>query len=380
MMDDFRVIDKQYQEWKNMSEERLLVKREGDFHYPIYFEKDFSLLAGYMKEEGLSGRKFCIVTDTNVAPLYLEEVCSALKEISDQIFTFTFHAGEKNKNLSTVNELYRTLIEHEMDRKGILIALGGGVVGDLTGFGAATYLRGVDFIQVPTTLLAQVDSSVGGKTGVDFEQYKNMVGAFHQPRLVYMNLNTLKSLPAQEFTCGMGEILKTGLICDGDFFRFVCQNQETIQKMDLSMLSRMIRRCCEIKAGVVERDPKEQGERALLNLGHTIGHAVEKLMNFKLLHGQCVGAGLVAAAAISLNRGLLTQEQYKEIREGCQAFGLPLFVEGLNAQEVLAATRKDKKMDQGHIKFILMDGIGRSFVDRTVSDEELLKGIREILR
>ena len=163
-----------------------------------------------------------------------------------------------------------------MDRKGLLVALGGGVVGDLTGFGASTYLRGIDFIQVPTTLLAQVDSSVGGKTGVDFLQYKNMVGAFHQPRLVYMNMSTLQSLPNREFTCGMGEILKTGLICDEEFFRFVCKNQSEISKLDLSMLSRMIRRCCEIKAGVVERDPKEQGERALLNLGHTVGHAVEK--------------------------------------------------------------------------------------------------------
>ena len=162
-----------------------------------------------------------------------------------------------------------------MDRKGLLVALGGGVVGDLTGFGASTYLRGIDFIQVPTTLLAQVDSSVGGKTGVDFLQYKNMVGAFHQPRLVYMNMSTLQSLPNREFTCGSGEFLRQ-LICDEEFFRFVCKNQSEISKLDLSMLSRMIRRCCEIKAGVVERDPKEQGERALLNLGHTVGHAVEK--------------------------------------------------------------------------------------------------------
>ena len=295
-----------------MAEQKLLVKREGDFHYPIYLKNH-------------------------------EAVKSALQEISSEIFSFVFEAGEKNKNLNTVQELYKTLIENEMDRKGLLVALGGGVVGDLTGFGASTYLRGIDFIQVPTTLLAQVDSSVGGKTGVDFLQYKNMVGAFHQPRLVYMNMSTLQSLPNREFTCGMGEILKTGLICDEEFFRFVWKNQPEISKLDLSMLSRMIRRCCEIKAGVVERDPKEQGERALLNLGHTVGHAVEKMKNFQLLHN------------------------------------LPLSVDSLNAGDVLAATKKDKKMEAGHIKFILMDGIGKSFIDKTVTDEELLQAIREIL-
>ena len=362
-----------------MAEQKLLVKREGDFHYPIYFEKDFSGLAQAVREEGLSGHKICVVTDSHVEPLYLKSVMDSLQEVSSQIFSFVFEAGEKNKNLDTVQELYRSLIEHEMDRKGLLVALGGGVVGDLAGFGAATYLRGIDFIQVPTTLLSQVDSSVGGKTGVDFQQYKNMVGAFHQPRLVYMNLSALNTLPPKEFACGMGEILKTGLICDGEFFRFICANQKTIQELDYTLLSQMIRRCCEIKAGVVERDPKEQGERALLNLGHTVGHAVEKLKNFQLLHGQCVGIGLIAAAYLSMQRGLLTQEEYNEIRKGCKAFHLPLTVDSLKAEEILAATKKDKKMEAGHIKFILMDGIGKSFIDKTVTDMELLSAIREIL-
>ena len=362
-----------------MTASKLLVKREGDFHYPICFEEDFSNLAQVMKEEGLVDRKICIVTDSNVGPLYEESVKQVLSEVSSDISVFTFEAGEKNKNLNTVSALYQALIQNGLDRKSLLVALGGGVVGDLTGFGAATYLRGIDFIQVPTTLLAQVDSSVGGKTGVDFQQYKNMVGAFHQPRLVYMNMSTLQSLPNREFTCGMGEILKTGLICDEEFFRFVCKNQPEISKLDLSMLSRMIRRCCEIKAGVVERDPKEQGERALLNLGHTVGHAVEKMKNFQLLHGQCVGVGLIAAAYLSMQRGLLTEEEYEEIRKGCHSYNLPLSVDSLNAGDVLAATKKDKKMEAGHIKFILMDGIGKSFIDKTVTDEELLQAIREIL-
>lgn len=362
-----------------MTEQKLLVKREGDFHYPIYFEKDFSGLSRALKEEGLDGKNICIVTDSHVEPLYRQAVEEALSNTASSVFVFTFEAGEKNKNLNTVQKLYQTLIENGMDRHGLLAALGGGVTGDLTGFAAATYLRGIDFIQIPTTLLSQVDSSVGGKTGVDFQQYKNMIGAFHQPRLVYMNIETLKTLPEVEFTCGMGEILKTGLICDGDFFRRICADKNEIKALSFSALSSMIRRCCEIKAGVVERDPKEQGERALLNLGHTIGHAVEKLKNFTLLHGQCVGIGLVAAAYLSMERGLLTEKEYEEIRTGCASYSLPLETSRLVAEEVLAATKKDKKMEQGQIKFILMDGIGKSFIDRTVTDEELVRAIEEIL-
>ena len=359
-------------------DEKYIRKLSGSSCFSEDFEEDFSNLAQVMKEEGLVDRKICIVTDSNVGPLYEESVKQVLSEVSSDISVFTFEAGEKNKNLNTVSALYQALIQNGLDRKSLLVALGGGVVGDLTGFGAATYLRGIDFIQVPTTLLAQVDSSVGGKTGVDFQQYKNMVGAFHQPRLVYMNLSTLSSLPAEQFACGMGEILKTGLICDGDFFRYVCCEQKEIKKLDMERIARMVRRCCEIKAGVVERDPKEQGERALLNLGHTVGHAVEKLKNFTLLHGQCVGVGLVAAAYLSMKRGLLTKEEYQEICQGCSDYDLPVHVDGLIPEEVLSATKKDKKMEQGHIRFILMDGIGKSFIDKTVTDEELLSCIQEI--
>lgn len=363
-----------------MKKEILNVKREGDFYYPIYFKSSFDDLADALKKEDLSGRSVCIVTDSNVAPLYAQTVKKVLEKVCSNVFLFVFQAGEANKSLHTVQALYQFLIEHQIDRKGILAALGGGVTGDFTGFAAATYLRGIDFIQIPTTLLAQVDSSVGGKTGVDFKQYKNMVGAFHQPRLVYMNMETLKSLPACEFACGMGEVLKTGLICDGEFFRHVCNEQPRIKNLDNDALSSVICRCCEIKAGVVERDPKEMGERALLNFGHTVGHAVEKLKDFQLLHGQCVAVGMAAAAWISKNRGLLTEEEYEEILKGCRLYELPVKVGGLIAQDVLAATKNDKKMEQGQIKFILMKGIGCSFIDRTVSDQELLEAIQVILQ
>ena len=344
-----------------MAEEKLLVKRDGEFCYPIYFENDFSFLSQALTDEGLAGKSMCIVSDSTVAPLYADQVKAELLKVSDHVCQFTFPAGEAYKNLDTVQDLFQCLIENGLDRKSLVVALGGGVTGDLSGFGATAYLRGIDFIQIPTTLLAQVDSSVGGKTGVDFRQFKNMVGAFHQPRLVYMNMATLQSLPEREFGCGMGEILKTGLICDKDFFDFVCANYKIIRTMDPEMLAVMIRKCCAIKAGVVERDPKEQGERALL-------------------HGQCVGIGLVAAAAISRERGLLTNGEYEQICHSLKLYGLPLYVEGLSPRDILAATKKDKKMEQGQIKFILMDGLGKSFIDKTVTDQELLVGIHAICR
>ncbi len=213
---------------------------------------------------------------------------------------------------------------------------------------------------------------------MDFEQYKNMVGAFHQPRLVYMNLSTLKTLPPKEFSCGMGEVIKTGLICDKEFFQYVQNCQPKVSQMDLSVLASMVRRCCTIKAGVVERDPREKGERALLNLGHTIGHAVEKLKDFQLLHGQCVGLGLIAAGYVSMQRGLLTVSEYEQVCSCCASYGLPLTVSGLDPEEVLSATKKDKKMERGHIKFIFMDGLGKTFISTDLTDEEMLAGIREI--
>ena len=245
-----------------MAEEKLLVKRDGEFCYPIYFENDFSFLSQALTDEGLAGKSMCIVSDSTVAPLYADQVKAELLKVSDHVYQFTFPAGEAYKNLDTVQDLFQCLIENGLDRKSLVVALGGGVTGDLSGFGAAAYLRGIDFIQIPTTLLAQVDSSVGGKTGVDFRQFKNMVGAFHQPRLVYMNMATLQSLPEREFGCGMGEILKTGLICDKDFFDFVCANYKIIRTMDPEMLAVMIRKCCAIKAGP-RTTPPTSGETTI---------------------------------------------------------------------------------------------------------------------
>lgn len=339
--------------------------------YNILLRNNFQELPKELKNLGYQGRKVCIVTETNVAPLYLDKMKTLLEPIFKEIEVFIFQAGEKQKQLSTVSDIYTTLIEHQFDRKDVLLALGGGVTGDLTGFAAATYLRGVSFIQVPTSLLAQVDSSIGGKTGVDYQSYKNMVGAFHQPALVYINIETLNTLPEYEFNSGLGEIIKHGLIKDKEYFIWLEEHKEEIALRKPEILREMIFRSCKIKGEVVEQDPKEQGERALLNFGHTLGHSIEKLMDFSMLHGECVAIGMELAAMLSWKKGYLTKEDMRDLNNLIQYFHFKRLSEKLNVEDVIAATKLDKKMEQGTIKFILLKRIGEAYIDRMVSDEDM---------
>lgn len=347
--------------------------------YDIVIESSFDQLQNELKQLDLENRKLCIVTDSNVEAIYSKHIEEILKQVSSHVVIFSFPAGEGNKNLDTVKALYEKLILEKFDRKDMLVALGGGVVGDLTGYAAATYLRGIDFIQIPTTLLSQVDSSIGGKTGVDFDSYKNMVGAFHQPKLVYMNLSVLLSLPDTQYYSGMGEILKHGLIKNEGYYIWLIEHLYEIYEKDMDTLEEMIHESCLIKSAVVEKDPKEQGERALLNFGHTIGHAIEKLKNFELLHGECVALGSVAAAYISYKKELLTKEEFYEIRDMYVAFQLPITVSGLDIGQVLEAIKRDKKMDSGQIKFILLKKMGKAIIDQTVTDDEIFEAIQFIL-
>lgn len=361
-----------------MTEQRLLVKKEGDFTYPIAFCRDFSALTQEIQDLPNTGKRLCVVTDSNVAPLFLKTVAEVLKETGREIYTYILPAGEQNKTLENVQGIYEFLIQNRFDRKDLLAALGGGVVGDMTGFAAATYLRGIDFIQIPTTLLAQVDSSIGGKTGVDFKQYKNMVGAFHQPLLVYLNVSTLKTLSDLEFACGMGEIIKHGLIRSLEYSQWLTEHSKEILERKEDICQSMIYQSCMIKKTVVENDPTEKGERAVLNMGHTVGHAVEKLKNFSMAHGQCVAVGCMASAYISMERGWITREEYDKVAEQLKLFGLPLNINGLSAEDILTATKSDKKMDKGHIKFVLMKKPGNAVVDTSVTDQELLEAIESI--
>ena len=358
---------------------RITVKQNQTPIYDIVIENSYDNLSKELETIEAKGKKLCIVTDSNVAPLYCETVKNALEQVASKVTVFTFPAGEESKTLDTVKQLYSHLIEEHFDRSDMLVALGGGVTGDMTGYTAATYLRGIDFIQIPTTLLAQVDSSIGGKTGVDFDQYKNMVGAFHMPKLVYMNLSALNTLSEEQFASGMAEVLKAGLIKEGEFYEWVISSLYEIIEKDPEVLETLVEKSCSIKRLVVEKDPTEKGERALLNLGHTIGHAIEKLMDFKLLHGQCVALGTVAAAHISWKRGLLNTEEFFEIRDMMVGFDLPISMVGLTPEEIIAATKLDKKMEQGSIKFILLKSIGKAFIAKDVTEEEMTAAINFLL-
>lgn len=347
--------------------------------YNIVIENDFSKLAENVTKLEISGRKLAVITDSNVGPLYADKVAQCLKETGNNIFVYTFEAGEKNKNLNTVQDVYEFLIKNKFDRKDMLVALGGGVVGDLTGFAAATYLRGIDFIQVPTSLLAQVDSSIGGKTGVDFRAYKNMVGAFHQPRLVYMNTSTLSSLNTRLFNSGFGEILKHGLIKDASYFQWLKDNIEKIAALDSGYLEEMIYRSCEIKRKVVENDPTEKGERAQLNFGHTLGHAIEKQMNFELYHGECVVLGMIAALNICVERGTITKEEYDDIYNTFKAYNFPMTVDKTTIDDVIAASKNDKKMDGNKVKFILLKKVGEAYIDMIVDDNTMRRSLKNVV-
>lgn len=359
----------------------ITVNYGGSPCYTIEIQTDFRLLPEKLKNLGYGKNRACIITETNVGELYLKEIKDLLSPVFASCTSFVFEAGEGSKNTDTVGKVYGHLIENSFDRKDVLIALGGGVVGDLAGFAAATYLRGIDFVQVPTSLLAQTDSSIGGKTGVDFMQYKNMVGAFYMPKLVYMNISTLKTLPKRQLSSGTAELIKHGFIKDRAYTEFIQGHSSSILAQDSQAIEELVYRSCQIKRGVVEKDPKEQGERALLNFGHTIGHAIEKLSNFTLYHGECVSLGMVSAAYISCQKGNITQEELETLKQILEANGLPVTLPDFphTPEEILAATKLDKKMESGKVKFILLKTLGEAYITKGLSDSDLLGGIRYIM-
>ncbi len=348
--------------------------------YEIVIEADFSKLAEEVSKLPVQGRKCLIVTDSNVGPLYLKDVEESVSGVFDSVCSIEIPAGEEHKNLDTVRCVLEKLIVSHFDRKDFVLALGGGVVGDLAGFASSVYLRGIKFIQVPTTLLSQTDSSIGGKTGVDFDAYKNMVGAFHQPSLVYMNMSVLKTLPGREFASGMGEILKHGLIRDDAYYGWLVNNFNEITDREPEVLEKMISRSCEIKAAVVEEDPTEQGIRAILNFGHTLGHAIERYMNFSFTHGECVALGSIAAAWISYKRGNLDDMEFYEIRDMFVPFGLPITLpDDADVDKILNISKSDKKMDGKKVKFVLLKSLGNAVIDTTVTDEEMRDALQQMI-
>jgi 3-dehydroquinate synthase len=331
----------------------------GDRSYPIAIGRglldDASLLNRHIGGSG----KVAIVTNTTVAPLYLDKVAAPLRAAGREIVPIVLPDGEEYKNWESLNLVFDALLANKCDRKTTLVALGGGVVGDMTGFAAATYMRGVPFVQIPTTLLAQVDSSVGGKTGINHPLGKNMIGAFYQPRAVIADTATLDTLPDRELSAGLAEVIKHGAILDAGFFDWIEANVGKLVARDHAALAHAIARSCEIKADVVARDEREGGLRAVLNFGHTFGHAIEAGMGYGAwLHGEAVGCGMVMAADLSHRLGLIDAATVARVRALVQAAGLPVVAPDLGLERWIELMEVDKKNEGGAIKFILLKPLG----------------------
>ncbi len=320
----------------------------------------------------LSHKRVAIVSNTTVAPLYLTQLSKILEENGVRVVPIILPDGEQYKNTETLGLIYDALLTHRCERNTPLIALGGGVVGDMTGYAAATYLRGVPFIQIPTTLLSQVDSSVGGKTGINHPLGKNMIGAFYQPQIVLIDIDTLATLPDQELRAGLAEVIKYGLIRDLPFLTWLETNMEKLLARDSAALQYAITRSCENKAEVVGNDERESGERALLNLGHTFGHAIENGMGYGAwLHGEAVAAGTVMAADLSHRMGWISEQDVARVRHLFERAGLPVIGPHLGVEQYLQLMGLDKKVIDGQIRFVLMQALGNAVISSAVPAELL---------
>jgi len=310
-----------------------------------------------------------IVTNETVAPLYLAQLREALSGHYSRVLDVVLPDGEQYKNWQTLDSIFTALLDHAADRKTVLFALGGGVIGDMTGFAAASFMRGVPFVQVPTTLLAQVDSSVGGKTAINHPAGKNMIGAFYQPQRVVCDLQVLGTLPDQELRAGLAEVIKYGPIADAEFFSWLQANMPLLLQKDIPSLAHAVKRSCEIKADVVGQDERESGLRAILNFGHTFGHAIEAGAGYgKWLHGEAVACGMVMAADLSTRLGLLPAQDRDSIRALIEAAGLPVRGPDLGVDRYMELMRVDKKAEAGEIKFVLIEAMGRACI-RSAPDD-----------
>lgn len=345
--------------------------------YDIVITQDFSLLREKIEEVCPDASKVCIVTDSNVGPLYFDTIESLLSDRYN-VIKFEITAGEASKCMDNVLKLQELFFKENFSRKDFAIALGGGVTGDLTGFAASIYKRGIPFIQVPTSLLAMTDSSIGGKTAVDYNGVKNIVGAFHMPSLVYASLEVLNTLPEREYYSGFAEIMKMALGFDAKFYEWLLSNIYEICDKDSSTLEYMLDTAVNIKRMVVEKDPFENGDRALLNLGHTIGHAIETDFKGEYLHGECVALGCVAAAYISWKMDMIPMEDYYEIRDMFVPFNLPISIVKDNMSNILEILKADKKNIGKSINMVLFKKIGKAVLVNDISRSLIEEALSEL--
>jgi len=334
-------------------------------------------LGDNLKIFGLSP-KICLVSNPTVFPLYGERVSDSVKKAGFDLLTVIIPDGEGYKDLLRVQHIYNELLKYKLDRSSALIALGGGVIGDITGFAASTYMRGISYIQVPTTMLAHVDSSVGGKTGVNHKLGKNMIGTFWQPRLVWIDIETLKTLPGKELLAGLAEVIKYGVIWDKELFDFLDDKRDKILNLDRKAVMHIIKRSCEIKAEVVSKDEKEAGLRSILNYGHTIGHAIETVTGYKkYLHGEAVAIGMFFEAMLAHKLNFINKDKALRIKRLIDSYGLPSEMPAdIDADSLLSSMQLDKKAVAGELKFIMPEKIGSVRIHKGITE----KVIRDILK
>jgi len=335
-----------------------------------------SQLGNWFKENGFSD-KLVIITDFLLKRLYGDDLEKSLDGEGFKVITLLVPEGEEQKSLETAGRLYHELSDVYTERTTPIIALGGGVIGDLAGFVAATYLRGMPLVQVPTTLLAQVDSSIGGKVGLDHGQLKNKIGAFYQPRLVASDIATLLTLPAEEISDGLAEVIKYALIWDKGFFTYLEENLDKIRSLDSEVLEEVVFRSAKIKAGIVEKDERDLGLRNILNYGHTVGHAIETVSDFKVGHGQAVAIGMLAAGRISSKLGMFSKDEQIRLKRLIERAGLPTKIPDLNADRIIRAMEHDKKILRSKTRFVLPKSIGSVFISDEVGPslvEQVLAG------
>ncbi len=327
--------------------------------------------------KGFAFSKVAVISNPTVFNLYGNVVINSIKNAGFEPIHVIIPDGEEYKNFNQTYQILTELLKNKLDRKSCLIALGGGVIGDITGFAASIYMRGIHFIQAPTTLLSQVDSSVGGKTGVNHELGKNMIGAFYQPRLVWIDIDTLKTLPKREILCGIAEIIKYGVIWDEGLFEFLKKNKDSILTLNTERLIHIIRRSCEIKAEVVSADERETGLRAILNYGHTIGHAIETETGYsRFLHGEAVAIGMNLEAWLSEIMGFLDRKYALKIKAVIDSYGLPSELPAdLNADKLISHMKLDKKVEAGEMKFILPENIGKVRIQKGIGIEDIKRAI-----
>jgi len=325
--------------------------------------------------EQLEKKRILIVSNPTVYGLYGTDLIDALHDC--EVDKFLIPDGEKYKTIDTLFNIYDFLLDEGFDRKSYIIALGGGVIGDMAGFAAATYMRGIPYIQVPTTLLAQVDSSIGGKVAINHPKAKNVIGSFYQPMFVYSDIKTLKTLPEEEFTNGMVEVIKYSLIRDRNLFELLEENDRKSIKNE-KMLLQIVSRCVQIKADVVEKDEKEKDLRMILNFGHTIGHALEAISEYTLNHGSAVSIGMVAAIKISVKKGLLKEEDEIKILNLFKKYDLPEYIKGFDTNDIYNIMKHDKKVFSNKMHFVLLDSVGKSLIDSNIYKELILESLNEV--